>query len=138
MPSAFQIFAEDNFVVSVHWGHMTAREHSKLIRDYRASPDADPTQDCLIDFTLVTDYDLTFVTLLFEISSLQLPDVRPELSRMAILAPGDVAFGVARMYESVIDGRLSTTPMVVRSRTEAFRFLGREDKPEYRLKPSLP
>ncbi|WP_238366674.1 hypothetical protein [Mesobacterium pallidum] len=138
MPSAFHMFPEDNFVISLHWGVMTAREHSALIQEYRRHPEAHPMQDCLVDFTHVTDYEITFSTLLFEISSLQLPDVRPDLSRMAILAPTDVGYGVARMYESVIDGRLSTTPRVFQTRPEAFSWLRRDDGPRYRLTPPLP
>lgn len=138
MPSAFQIFPDDNFVVTLHWGRIDARGHAAMIREYRAHPDARPEQNCLVDFSRVEDFDVTFQSLLYEISSLQLPNVNPALSRTAILAPDGVAFGIARMYLSVIEGRLSTQAIVATTRDEAFAFLGMADAERFHIQPPLP
>lgn len=47
----------------------------------------------------------------------------PNLGPLAIIAPNDLVYGTARMYQAVVESRLHISIAVVRSREEAEAFL---------------
>jgi hypothetical protein len=126
-------------VVFQHWGTITTDETMATLNAMRADPLADPGHQYFVDFSRVAHFDVDFGRMLSHVGRLarQAPQ-RRDNSRTALFAPGDVAFGVARMYQSTGDGTLQHAVGVFRRRAEAFSFLGIADRPDFAIEPPLP
>ena len=86
--------------------------------------------DELMDMTDVERIDLRSVVRIKRLAELSAStDPAAVQSRFAIVAPGDYAFGLGRMYESYrrLEGRSTKQVGVFRSMIEARTFLGLED-----------
>jgi hypothetical protein len=86
--------------------------------------------DELMDMTDVERIDLRSVDRIKRLAELSASmDPAAVQSRFAIVAPGDYAFGLGRMYESYrrLEGRSTKQVGVFRSMGEARAFLGLED-----------
>jgi hypothetical protein len=81
----------------------------------------------LIDMSAVRDVALPHVARVRELASLSAGmDDRASASKLAIVAPNDLAFGLGRMYEAYRDLEAKSTKQVgvFRSLAEALAFLG--------------
>ncbi|MBS0124411.1 hypothetical protein [Thetidibacter halocola] len=139
MPCTYRIFPGDNLVVFQHWGTITTAETMATLIAMRTDPQANPDHQYFVDFSRVARFDVDFGRMLSHVGWLtrQAPP-RRDGALTALYAPSDVAFGVARMYQSTGDGTLRHAVGVFRSRAEAFAFLRIGDRPEFDIEPPLP
>ena len=138
MPCSYRILPKDNLVVIAHYGTITTDENIATLRHIRSDPEARDDQDYLVDFSRVTTFDMDFRRMLAHVNRLQEQVPHGAGTATAIVAPGDVGFGLARMYQSLAEGRLPFRIGVFRSRPEAMAFLGRPDAPRFRTDIEAP
>lgn len=95
MPAFYKIDKERRFVLSSGTGVFNledARLHQERLL---ADPEFDPSYSQLLDFTHITQIDLTAS----DVQRLALRNIFSPDSRRAILVPNDLAFGLGRMFE---------------------------------------
>ena len=85
-----------------------------------------PRLRCLIDYSQVTEIRLTVDTVRLMAES---PFFQPE-SRRAFLAPTDLAFGMARMYQTFAELSTAGNVRVFRNRADAIAWLNDGVTPE--------
>jgi hypothetical protein len=94
MPSSYKIDKENRLVISTGTGVLTMADalahQEQLLKD----PDFDPSFSQLLDFTHVTDVELSSE----EIHRLARTTVFSANSRLAFLANSDLKLGLARMF----------------------------------------
>ena len=118
MPADYVIDAEHRIVYSRAWGEFT--EADVLVHRQRltADPQFDPTFRQLADFSGVTCLALTYAS----VNALTSSDPWHPEARRAFVAPADVVFGMARMYEMLL-GEQKSNIAVFRRAEEAERWL---------------
>lgn len=117
MPTEYKI--KDGVVVSRTSGKFTFDEAKDFRTKLAADPAYNPESPHLIDFSEVEDVDLTFE----EIRQLAFADPFGNRARRAIVAPGNHAYGIARMYEALV--RAGGSPLeVFRDIKAARKWLG--------------
>ena len=121
MPIAFSVDADHRVRTAVFRDRVTDTE---LVDAYRAllASGYDPALDDLVDLTLVTDLDVSGAAVrrladLFEDG----PAAPP--TRLAIVAPRDHHFGLARMYQS-LRAEAPEETRIFRARADALAWLG--------------
>jgi hypothetical protein len=126
MPIQFQIDHDRRLVLARGYGVLSYHEVFKYQREVWSSPDVDGYNE-LMDMTDITKIDLPSRDNMQQLAELAAGMDNPFTpSKFAIVAPGDEAFGLARMYQtyrSMVDGGNKTVG-VFRTRAEAFAFLG--------------
>jgi hypothetical protein len=95
MPAYYKITKEQRLVITTVFGVVTLADglahQEKLLND----PDFDPSFSQLMDFTQVAKFEIAAK----EVRTLAQRSVFSPESRRAILVNGDLAFGLARMFE---------------------------------------
>jgi hypothetical protein len=114
----YKILKEHKLKLLMYEGRTTIPEWQEAIQNMRADPDYSSEYDVLIDVTRIEKHfsrqDLE------QMMTISYPQVR-----YAIIAPQDVSFGIARMYEMMSEGRLKTSVRVFRRWDQALKWLGR-------------
>ena len=119
MPEAHQIDVARRVVVSRAWGELSTADLLSHYRAVAADPAFDPTFAQLVDLREVTTFTLdTGVLRSRAAHSLFQPGVR-----RAVVAPSDVAYGLARMFGTYAESA-SQTIAVFRAIGEAEHWLG--------------
>lgn len=119
MPEGHEIDVTRRVVVSRAWGVLSAAEFMAHQIAVGADPSFDPTFTHLVDLRDVTAFDLDTGTIRSKArSSIFRPGVR-----RAIVAPSDLAFGLARMFGTYAESA-SQTVAVFRAIEEAEHWLG--------------
>lgn len=136
MQSHYEIFADDRLVVALLWGPIGIEDMYGLLT--RFAEDARPTAelDGLIDLSLVTEISCSFAQLQALVDAqYQTQTERSIKTRTAIVAPSDLTYGFARMYQA-LNAEICARPVdTFRTRREAFKSLGRLDLPRFHLSP---
>ncbi len=118
MPADYVIDAQNRIVHSRAWGEFTEAD----VHDHRKRLTTDPLFDStfrqLADFSAVTRLSLTYAS----VHALTCTDPWDANSRRAFVAPADAVFGMARMYEMLLDGHKGNIA-VFRRTEEAERWL---------------
>jgi hypothetical protein len=125
MPAEYQIDQAQGLVLSRAWG-VLQREH--LIghgERLRADPDFKPHYRQLWDLTEITKSELSYT----ELTAMAKISVFAPASRRAMLAPVDVVFGMARMFQMLKESEGETGIRVFRKRSEALRWLETGEDP---------
>ena len=122
MPAHLKVDVENGIVYSSFEGALNDNDiltHRNLLKSH---PDFNPQFSEIVDFTEVKQLKVTvgLINSMAKSDSLYSPE-----SRHAVIAPHDLTYGVARMYQMLAQ---DTRPnvAVVRSMTEARRFVGIE------------
>ena len=119
MAADYEIDKERRLVISTASGAFTRADvlahREKLFND----PEYDPSFSQVIDFTPVTQFWIEPK----ELQSLAQTMVFSANSRRAIVAPSDLIFGFARMYEILRDSAGETGIRVFRDRDEALDWV---------------
>ena len=119
MPQSHQIDTARRIVVSRAWGGLSTVDFLAHFQAVGADPPFDPTFAQLVDLRDVTVFTLDTGTIREKAArSLFQPGVR-----RAIVAPSDIAFGLARMF-GMYAASASQTVSVFRTIDEAERWLG--------------
>lgn len=124
MPIRYEIDPSADRVTVTYTGLITPEENLASYLAYLEDPAARPSQDYLVDLTDVTDFESNFAGIRNMVSRLvPLYANRTAGALTAICAPGEVAFGVARMYQSLnsIEGLENIS--IFKSKREALKFL---------------
>lgn len=125
MSITYQILPDLHVVFVRFVGEVRPDEHIASFLDYAADPLFDGRQDVLLDLadcTLNESYFEEMQALAIGLKGYY--EVRDRASRTAIWAPGEVTFGMCRMYQSLSDGIDSWPVGVFRTRDEALECLG--------------
>jgi len=121
MPEGHQIDVSRRIVVSRAWGELSTADFLAHYQSVATDPSFDPTFAQLVDLRDVTAFALDTGTIRAKaVNSLFQPGVR-----RAIVAPSDIAFGLARMFSTYAESA-SQTVAVFRAIDEAERWLGIE------------
>lgn len=124
MPVTFKVLPEANLVLSWFRGDVSTAQHIASFQAYAADPLFDGRQHVLIDLadcTLESSYFDDMQRLAYQMKNYY--TVRDLSSKTAAYAPGDVAFGMSRMYQSLTEGNSPWAFGVFRTREEAMRFV---------------
>ncbi len=119
MPADYQIDKTQGLVLSRASGVMLREDLIGHGERLRADPDFKPHYRQLWDFTELTKSELSYA----ELSVMAKINVFAPTSRRAILAPVDVVFGMARMFQTLRESEGETGIRVFRKRSEALRWL---------------
>jgi hypothetical protein len=84
-------------------GEVTANELVDAARKLSSDESVPPGHNELVDLSGIAQTDVTGATLRHVASLYASTDRRPEESRVAIYAPGDLYFGLSRMYGAFRD-----------------------------------
>jgi hypothetical protein len=131
MPIKYRIDHARRLVVARGHGILTHQDVFGYQRKVWSSPDVDGYNE-LVDMTEVTQIELPAHDDIHQLAELAAGMDNPfASSKFAIVAPGDEAFGLGRMfqtYRSMASGGTKTVG-VFRSPAEAYAFLGIQEKP---------
>lgn len=133
MPAFFKIDRERGLVITTAAGVLTLADGLALQENLRKHPDFDPGFSQLMDCSHVTKVELTREDVMrLAQTSLFAPD-----SRRAFLVTGDLAFGIARMFEMLRDTMGEKGIRVFRNLDEALDWVLAKDTSASNS-PSLP
>ena len=108
-------------------GVLTPQETAKSCLAYFAGAEFDPAHDHFFDLSGATSFDFDFGRMMRLVSRLEPHYARRDAAtRSALFAPGDVGFGVGRMYQSLLADRVPFELGVFRNSDAALDFLGRD------------
>lgn len=128
MPVEYHIDHAAGIVRSRGWGVVTAEDLAGHGRGLLADPDFRPELRQLWDLAEVTDSPMTFN----DLTALAGTNYFAPTSRRALLAPIDVSFGVARMFQMLRESKGERGIRVFRDRAAALRWLETGEEPEAR------
>ena len=127
MPVDYTIHPDLGIVLVLFYGLVRTEENVEAFLDYRRHPDFDGLQNVLLDLA-----DCRFPDNFFE-EMRMLADrlgpyyaTRDPRSRTSIFAPGDVAYGMSKLYRTSVNPRAPYPIGVFRSADEALSFAGLE------------
>ncbi|HEY6110342.1 MAG TPA: hypothetical protein VIV56_15690 [Gemmatimonadales bacterium] len=129
MPIAYTIDHALRLVTATGRGELTGDDIFGYQTEVWSRPDIGGYNE-LMDMTNVERIDLRSVDHIKQLAELSASmDPAAAQSKFAIVAPGDYAFGLGRMYESYrrLEGRSTKRVGVFRSMTEARAFLELDD-----------
>lgn len=125
MPIEYTIDHAQRLVRATGRGTLTGEDIFGYQKDVWSRPEVSG-YDELMDMTDIEKIDLRSVDHLKQLAGLSASmDTTSSQSKFAIVAPGDYAFGLGRMYESYrrLEGRSTKQVGVFRSLDEALAFL---------------
>jgi hypothetical protein len=97
MPARYKIDKERRLVMSTAFGVVTMADGLAHQEKLRKDPDFDPSFSQLMDYTHVVKFEITAE----DVRALAQQSVFSPDSRRAMLVRGDLAFGLARMFEAL-------------------------------------
>lgn len=124
MPVTYRILPERGFILIRFHAVYGTSDGKAAITAVTADARYDRHQVHLIDLRDVTRFDATFADMqaMVRWKCNRFSDAL-DGSRSVIIAPGDIAFGMARMYQQIADGVLPMRIDVVRTHAEAHVML---------------
>jgi hypothetical protein len=129
MPIEYTVDHDRRLVIARGRGILTSDDIFTYQTEVWSRPDV-AGYDELMDMTEVERIDLRSVDRIKRLAELSASmDAAATQSKFAIVAPGDYAFGLGRMYESYrrLEGRSTKRVGVFRSEAEARAFLALDD-----------
>ncbi len=121
MPATYRLDQERRLVVFTLAGVVTAAELDAVRARIRADPGFDPSFSVLADASALNPAALTG-----EVVRARAAAPPPNRMRVAIVAPADAVFGIARMYQMMVEG--NGNPIgVFRATDEAMAWLASEN-----------
>ena len=103
MPATYRIDSSRRLVEQFMSGKVEFAEALTMLARMRQDPLFDPKFDVIVDASGMTATDISFQAISQAASSGALNPFSKE-SRCAVVAPGELAYGMARMYEAVRRG----------------------------------
>jgi hypothetical protein len=119
MPVSYAIDKQKRLVVTCAWGACTAEDTLEFRRQLLKDHDFDPAFDQLADFSAVTTIDVTPA----DVRMLAGVNVFSPDSRRAIVVQGQLAFGLARIFETLRGLRGDHHVRVFHTRDEALAWI---------------
>lgn len=125
LPIRYKILPDLQIVLVHFLGEVGPEEHIASFMDYAAEPQFDPRHHILLDLSHCQMNDSYFEDmqrLAYRLNGYY--KVRALTSKTAVFAPGDVVYGMSRMYQSISEGVSPWEMGVFRTRAEAMAFVG--------------
>ena len=125
MPFEFELDGVAHVVRSRGFGVFTDDDlfnHLKIMRELFADGTLDSTWAQVVDFSAVESFDDVSTEGIWRQAKL---NPWPKVSFRAVIAPMDVVFGLARMYQSLCEEQ-GENVRIVRSEAEAFAWITQE------------
>lgn len=123
MPVDHAVHPEFNIVLVVFRGLVTAQENVDAVREYRSGPRYDPMHHVLMDLAECRFPDDFFAQMREMSERLRHHYVaRDPRSVTSIYAPGNVAYGMGRLYKTSVNPNAPYRVEVFRTQAEALRF----------------
>jgi len=125
MPATYAIDPARGLVRITQSGRVTVEDSAMVVAALAVDPCWDPALHFLIDMTPVETVAITFADMHAHTARLARgPLRRGPQARSAVVAPGDVCFGTARMFQSLSADGDDDRVGVFRTLDEALAFLG--------------
>jgi hypothetical protein len=124
MPVSYAIDKQKRLVVTRAWGACTAADALEFRRRILQDDDFDPGFDQLADFTAATTIDVTPA----DVRMLAGANIFSPDSRRAIVVEGQLAFGLARIFETLRGLRGDRHVRVFHTRDEALSWIFVKDR----------
>ena len=124
MPIAFEVLPDLNLCLAKFRGEVSTEEHIASFLEYTRHPLFDGKQHALVDMKdclLENTYFDDMQRLAYQLKDYY--EARDLSSRTSVYAPGDVVFGMSRMFQSIADGNSPWEMDVFRTRKEAMAYL---------------
>lgn len=125
MPIRYKILSDLDLVVAHFFGEVGTEEHIASFLEYAAEPLFDGRQNVLVDMSRCTLEDAFFADmqrLAYRLKTYY--EVRALTSKTSIYAPGDVVYGMSRMYQSISEATSPWKLDVFRDLDDALGYLG--------------
>ncbi len=122
MPWELAVDAAKRLTVGRAWGVLTDEEFLEANEAIISHPGIEPDFNQLLDLSEVTSFEVSTALVRALVDQ---PGFFTKEARRAVVAPSPAAFGTARMFQSLQDGRWGD-PQVFRTLEEALRWLGAE------------
>lgn len=124
MPAHYVFYPKHHLVTLSFSGAYTADIALDIVGRYVADPDFRPTYELVIDFSQAEDSEVAYKEM-----QMVVDNITPKLQHIkrtlcVIIAPTDLFYGVARMYQSLINDQLPYPIEVVRSARQALARFG--------------
>ena len=119
----YEIHQHNGFVEVVTHGDGDVEVFQEFLNEVLRHPDWKPGFPILIDHSDLNAGPLTVDGMRKLADMINAAAVELGSSRMAILVPGDLEYGLGRMWQVYIEGRWSGTSEVFRSREDAVDWL---------------
>ncbi len=125
MPARYSVHPEINVVFIRYEGTVETEEVVDAYKAYCESAQYDAAYNHLIDMSGATTLNIDFARMIFLVSRISaLSTLRATGCKTALFAPGDVQFGVGRMYQSIAEVKVDFEIGVFRASDESVTFLG--------------
>ena len=124
MPASYAIDKQKRLVVTCAWGVCTAQDALEFRRQILKDENFDPSFAQLADFSAVTTIDITPG----EVRMLAGDNIFSPDSRRAIVVEGQLAFGLARIFETLRGLRGDRHVRVFHTRDEALAWIFLKDR----------
>ena len=121
----YQIHPAHNLVLARFRGEVSTEDHIVAFLEYTRNPGFKAHQHALVDLsecTLEESYFKDMQRLAYRLKTYYA--VRAPSSRTSVYAPGDVVFGMSRMYQSIAEGTSPWEMGVFRTKVDSLEFLG--------------
>lgn len=119
----YRILSEQKLIVLCNWGTTSAEEILKESQDLRNNPDYSQSYDTIVDNI---HFEPSFTrNEIYKLAELR-ADSSQSIGKIAIIAPNDLTFGVARMHELIAEVEYSFSIHVFRDTSSALKWLDRE------------
>lgn len=124
MPARYAFYPATNLVVLSFSGAYTAKEALGIVTRYTVDPEFRPTYEVIIDMSDARDSEVAYQEMQTVVDTIipRLQHMRRNLC--VIIAPTDLFYGVARMYQTLINDHLPYPIEIVRSQSEALSRFG--------------
>lgn len=127
MLSSCHVFPDKRLVLARFSGVYTTADGKEMAQRLLDAPPSAMSYSHLYDLSEVQTFDADFGNISSMISwKASRFSAIPPGTACAFFAPGDIAFGMARMYQMVAEGVLPLETTVTRSEREALAFAGQE------------
>lgn len=125
---SFDLLPKRRLVLALFSGTYATADGQDLITRFLNAPAEATPYSHLYDLSDVTEFDADFSKISSMVSwkTDRLSHV-PKGTVCAICAPGDIAFGMARMYQSLSEGVLPFDMKILRSEAEALAAAGQSE-----------
>ncbi len=124
MPITFELLPDQKCVIIRHFGEVPDHEFIAFYRDFFQKPDTDDYQKMIVDLGQTKSVARSSQALQSLAELLRKKTEDSALHRkVAVIAPADLSFGLARMYE-MFSGPVKWEFVVFRDREAAHAWLG--------------
>lgn len=120
----YEIQNDGAFVLARYWGAVSGLEVAEMFRRYQADPDFQIDRPHLADVSGVTESDAGFAEV-FSLFSMfaRFYATSDNPLRVAIYAPADLTFGIARIFQNLAEGSDRIETAIFKEMDEAHAWL---------------